>query len=69
MVVIETFNVLTKTVAPDGIAIDWVNDKIYWADTEAHTIEVCHIDGSHRRILYSEYVREARAIAVVPSEG
>ena len=37
----------------EGLAIDWINDKIYWTDTDQDTIEVAGISGSPRTVLIS----------------
>ncbi|CAG0912851.1 unnamed protein product [Notodromas monacha] len=61
--------VARKKASPDGIAIDWVNDKIYWTDVGVDAIEVCNLDGSKQRRLYWKNIQDPRAIALVPSEG
>ncbi len=35
----------------DGIAWDWLNEKLYWTDTEDREIEVMDIDTMQRRQL------------------
>lgn len=39
---------------PNGITIDFYNQKLYWADAKLDKIEVTNLDGSNRRIVLSE---------------
>lgn len=55
--------------SPDGMAIDWLTEKIYWADSEAEKIEVAELYGPNRKVLYWKDLDQPRAIALVPSEG
>lgn len=54
---------------PEGIAVDWIGRNLYWSDTGTDRIEVCHLNGSSRRVLISENLGEPRAIVVDPGEG
>lgn len=36
---------------PNGLALDYVERKVYWADARLDKIEVCNLNGSDRRIL------------------
>ena len=54
---------------PDGIAIDWITDKMYWTDTGYKTIEVATLDGKHNMELISTGLGEPRAIALDPYLG
>ena len=54
---------------PDGIAVDWVNNKIYWTDTGNDNIEVAGLDGLGRLTLISDHLDEPRAIALYPGIG
>ncbi|CAG0887744.1 unnamed protein product [Cyprideis torosa] len=68
--VISTYAVVPRgMVSPDGIAIDWVNDKIYWNDLDSKRLEVAELDGRDRTVLYWEGLDQPRAIALVPEEG
>lgn len=54
---------------PDGIAVDWINKKLYWTDTGTDMIEVADFDGDHRLELITTGLEEPRAIAVHPAIG
>lgn len=53
----------------DGLAVDWVNDKLYWTDAGKSRLEMANIDGSNRLILFSRNVNKPRAIVVDPASG
>ena len=36
---------------PCGIAIDYQNERLYWADMKGHVIETAKYDGSDRHIV------------------
>ena len=36
---------------PQGIAIDFDQDKVYWCDPHYHVIEMANLDGSDRNIV------------------
>jgi len=36
---------------PDGIAIDWSAQNMYWADTGTNRIEVARLTGKYRRVI------------------
>lgn len=68
-----TFSLQTEIIngvfMPDGLACDWITNKIYWTDSESNRIEVASIDGQHRKVLFWTEFDQPRAIAVVPMEG
>lgn len=39
---------------PNGLAVDYVDKKLYWADANTDRIEVADLDGGHRRMLVAE---------------
>lgn len=51
---------------PEGMAIDWVAQNIYWADTGARKIEVARLDGKGRRVLLWERIEDPRGIVLDP---
>lgn len=36
-----------------GLAVDTVNNKLYWADLNKRTLEGCDYDGSNRKVIRS----------------
>ncbi|CAI8033011.1 Low-density lipoprotein receptor-related protein 4, partial [Geodia barretti] len=40
-----------RTESPEGIAVDWVNQMLYWTDARAKRIEVFDLEKGHRRLL------------------
>ncbi|XP_065069050.1 low-density lipoprotein receptor-related protein 4-like isoform X3 [Rhopilema esculentum] len=54
---------------PEGIAYDWISNKVYWTATHPKyqgVIEVSNADGTSRSVLVFKKVDEPRAIAVHP---
>ena len=39
---------------PNGLTIDYLFCKIYWADTKLDKIEVMDLDGSNRRVVLND---------------
>jgi len=56
---------------PEGLACDWVNNKIYWTDSETKRIEVTSVDPDPiiRRVLFWDGIDLPRAIVVSPNDG
>ncbi|XP_039480591.1 low-density lipoprotein receptor-related protein 6 [Drosophila santomea] len=52
---------------PEGLAIDWYTDKIYWTDGEKNRIEVATLDGRYQKVLFWTDLDQPRAVAVVPA--
>lgn len=55
--------------APDGIAVDWVADNLYWTDAANKVIEVARIGSYSQKVIVRTDLHEPRAIAVFPSKG
>ncbi|GAB0086083.1 Low-density lipoprotein receptor-related protein [Sergentomyia squamirostris] len=51
----------------DGLAIDWLTEKIYWTVSETNKIEVVTLDGRWRKVLFWQDVDQPRGVAVVPA--
>lgn len=65
-----TQNVIIRDLnKPEGIAIDWYTDKIYWTDGETNRIEVATLAGEYRKVLFWTDLDQPRAIALVPSKA
>ena len=51
----------------EGVAIDWINNNIYWTDESYKSISVAQIsDPSSRKVLISTNMTHPRAIVVDP---
>ncbi|XP_074659791.1 low-density lipoprotein receptor-related protein 6-like [Tubulanus polymorphus] len=61
--------ITTGLVSPDGLACDWIGNKLYWTDSETNRIEVSNFDGSYRKVLYWQNLDQPRAIALDPRHG
>ncbi|CAB1435033.1 unnamed protein product, partial [Pleuronectes platessa] len=44
--------ITTKIEWPNGITIDYTNDKLYWSDAHLNYIEFSDLDGKHRHTVY-----------------
>ncbi|XP_072171800.1 low-density lipoprotein receptor-like [Diadema setosum] len=54
----------------EGLAVDWVNDLLYWTDVGLHEISVCNYEGSKKTTLFrTDLMDNPRAIAVDPESG
>ena len=59
----------TGLLSPDGLACDWIGQKLYWTDSEVNRIEVSNLDGQMRKVLFRDGLDQPRAIAVYPQIG
>ena len=69
-VLVDKDGVLT----PDGVALDWVNQNLYWTDTGLDSISMISLGGGddkprYRKTLVNTNLDEPRAIVVDPREG
>ncbi|KAL3867641.1 hypothetical protein ACJMK2_040515 [Sinanodonta woodiana] len=55
--------------APDGLAVDWLYNHIYWTDTGLDQISVADYFGNKQKTLISTGLDDPRAIAVDPVNG
>lgn len=55
--------------ASDGLAVDWIYNHIYWADSVKNTIELSNVEGNMRKTLIKTSLDLPRAIAVNPLQG
>uniref|UniRef100_A0A3B4FEE2 Low-density lipoprotein receptor-related protein 2 n=1 Tax=Pundamilia nyererei TaxID=303518 RepID=A0A3B4FEE2_9CICH len=44
--------ITTKIEWPNGITIDYTNDRLYWSDAHLNYIEYSDLDGQHRHTVY-----------------
>ncbi|CAD5111663.1 DgyrCDS948 [Dimorphilus gyrociliatus] len=53
----------------EGIAVDWINEKIYWTDAALDQIQVSNFNGDFQMVLVSGTIGNPRSIAVSPKKG
>ena len=53
----------------EGIAVDWLNRKLYWVESKFDQIEVSNLDGTQRASIISGEMQNPRALAVDPING
>lgn len=54
---------------PDGIAVDWVADNLYWCDKEKGSIEVSKLNGSFTKTIINQGLDDPRGIVVYPQKS
>uniref|UniRef100_A0AAQ4RBI4 EGF-like domain-containing protein n=1 Tax=Gasterosteus aculeatus aculeatus TaxID=481459 RepID=A0AAQ4RBI4_GASAC len=54
---------------PVGLALDWLQHNLYWADSGDKSISVASVDATKRRVLINSDLSEPRAIALDPHHG
>ena len=54
---------------PEGLAIDWLTEKLYWTDQDLKQICVSRTDGKFRKALIWSNLDNPRAIGVDPKAG
>ena len=52
-----------------GLAVEWESRLIYWTDSMYNRIEVASLDGSKRKLLFTEKVDKPRGIELYPKKG
>jgi DNA-binding beta-propeller fold protein YncE len=60
--------VSNKVKSSDGIAVDWINNMLFWTDTGSNNIEVSNLDGSEQKTILSRNLDEPRDITLDPVE-
>jgi len=53
---------------PVGVAVDWINDHLYWTEYTAQKISVSYLNGSHPSLVTSTGNFTPRSIAVHPGK-
>ncbi|XP_055910482.1 low-density lipoprotein receptor-related protein 4 [Eupeodes corollae] len=56
-------------LTPNGLAVDWIADNVYWSDPDRKIIEVSRLDGSSRKAIISEGLNDPRSLIVYPKKG
>ena len=66
----EKLEVLVKFVRnADSIAVDWLGRNLYWTDVDKHEVAVAKLNGSFKKVLFSDGVKNPRGIALDPMKG
>uniref|UniRef100_A0A8C0IK70 Low-density lipoprotein receptor-related protein 2 n=1 Tax=Chelonoidis abingdonii TaxID=106734 RepID=A0A8C0IK70_CHEAB len=60
----KTVIISTKLEWPNGLTIDYTNDKLYWADAHLNYIEYSDLEGRHRHTVYDGTLPHPFAITV-----
>jgi len=53
---LRTTLVNDSVARPNGLTIDYLSRKIYWADAKLDKIEVMNLDGSNRRVVLNDHL-------------
>ncbi|XP_078324342.1 low-density lipoprotein receptor-related protein 1-like isoform X2 [Crassostrea virginica] len=53
----------------EGLAVDWIGEKIYWVESKLYQIEVAGINGDNRTTLIAGNMISPRAIVLDPRVG
>lgn len=59
----------TGLLTPNGIAVDWLANNLFWSDAETKVIEVARLDGSSRKVIVSEDLVDPRSLIIYPKRG
>ena len=65
---VEMFSHFFPLSCLEGLAVDWIHDKLFWTDSLKGTVEVAGLEGSVHAVLYSG-LNFPRGIAVDPFKG
>lgn len=70
----KTLIAQTGLIAPEGLACDWINNNIYWADSKTKRIEVASLQNTQsttrfRKVIIWDAIDLPRALAIAPQEG
>ncbi|XP_048725147.2 low-density lipoprotein receptor-related protein 2 isoform X1 [Caretta caretta] len=60
----KTVIISTKLEWPNGLTIDYTNDKLYWADAHLNYIEYSDLEGRHRHTVYDGTLPHPFAVTV-----
>uniref|UniRef100_A0A8U8BUY5 Low-density lipoprotein receptor-related protein 2 n=1 Tax=Geospiza parvula TaxID=87175 RepID=A0A8U8BUY5_GEOPR len=60
----KTVIISTKLEWPNGLTIDYTNDKLYWTDAHLNYIEYSDLDGHHRHTVYDGTLPHPFAITI-----
>lgn len=61
--------VSTGLHTPNGLAVDWIANNVYWTDTGLKMLEVARLDGSSRKTILDKNLNDPRAMILYPKYG
>lgn len=56
----------TNVFTPEGLAFDWITNKIYWIDSLLRKIEVIDLATKNRYVVVNKSLKKPRSIALHP---
>ncbi|XP_065832092.1 low-density lipoprotein receptor-like isoform X2 [Oscarella lobularis] len=67
----DVIELYTDVGAPEGLAVDWLNNRLYWTESDHGNVVMGSLDGdvSSRRVIVSMPKSKPRGIAVDPRRG
>ncbi|KNC20826.1 hypothetical protein FF38_11235 [Lucilia cuprina] len=65
----DSKDIVTNLLTPNGLAVDWIADNLYWSDSDHKVIEVARLDGSCRKQLITDDLGDPRSLIVHPKKG
>lgn len=64
---LSTENITDKYVfTPEGLAFDWITNKLYWIDSQLRKIEVIDLAGKHRYLVVKTGLDKPRSLVLHP---
>ncbi|MCJ8733713.1 hypothetical protein PDJAM_G00226690 [Pangasius djambal] len=62
----ETEVLITDLVSPEGIAVDWINRKLYWTDRGLFSVSRSRLNGLDSTVLIHDKLLQPRDVTVHP---
>ena len=56
-------------VTKASVAVDWINNKLYWSDENTSRIEVAELSGANRGVLIATELEHPRGLVLDPRTG
>jgi low density lipoprotein receptor-related protein 5/6 len=52
-----------------GLAVDWIGGNLYWCDSGTKRIEVSRLDGTMRKVLLWNDIKNPKNLLLNPKKG
>lgn len=52
-----------------GLAVDWIGGNLYWCDSGTKRIEVSRLDGTMRKVLLWNDIKNPKNLLLDPKKG